>query len=153
MSVRDRVREWLWGEESRALRGLDAKLDFLTRVSEQSNAHEATLLREVEKLAARIAAAEETTLGQMERNLDFLSASVQASRLAEKLHSGERADQIEMLAQMLGPIEEAQTRLLLLLEPKAGRLRQARPPIGDWDSVVQDNMKNFEESSDGKPVR
>ena len=138
MTMRERVRDWLWGEEIRAIRANSAQVEKMAQGIAQMMPRQAALLEGVSRLRVQVEILLERVqeIGYQAK----LGKDVQAETLSEVRSLRDRA--IEELVKLAA----AQERLCLLLEPVAERRRRAAVAVPDWDQVQARNLEDFVES-------
>ena len=138
MTMRERVRDWLWGEEIRAVRATSAQVERMAQGISQMMPRQAALVEGVSRLRVQVEILLERVqeIGYQAK----LGKDVQAETLSEVRSLRDRA--IEELVKLAA----AQERLCLLLEPVAERRRRAAVAVPDWDQVQARNLEDFVES-------
>jgi hypothetical protein len=138
MTMRERVRDWLWGEEIRAIRGSSAQMERMAQGIAQMLPRQAALVEGVSRLRVQV-----EILLERAQEIGYqakLGKDVQAETLSELRGLRDRA-----IAE-LGKLDAAQERLSLLLEPVAERRRRVAVAVPDWDQVQARNLEEFVES-------
>lgn len=130
ISIRDRVRVWLFGEEMIAIAKIAWQLENLTSAIAQSINHEANIL-------AGISAIQSHQVGHQSviSNLQYLAEKNDKARAEAEAH----------LDHLLKLIQGDVNRMLLLVEPVAQRGNRPTPAVPDWDHVLAQNLEQFKE--------
>jgi hypothetical protein len=154
--IRDAVREWLLGEESRSIATIayrsewmgDATLTYGKALVGLRDGLSALRDSEERHYRARLELDHQAfaNLGKTQQR-EF--ALIQTERIAGK---AEQKRQYDDLLHSQQEMEQKLDRLLALVEPKAQRLRDRAPAPPDWDEVQRQNLNQFEETGNG-PVR
>ncbi|MFP5231527.1 MAG: hypothetical protein ACLGQX_02735 [Acidobacteriota bacterium] len=137
MTMRERVRDWLWGEEIRAIRATAAQVERTAEGIAQMLLRQAALVEGVSRLRVQV-----EILLERAQEIGYqakLGKDLQAEALSELRSVRARA------LEELGKLDAAQERLCLLLEPVAERRRRAAVTVPDWDQVQARNLEEFVE--------
>ena len=113
MTMRERVKEWLLGEEIRAIRDSSAQVERMAQGIAQMLPRQAALVEGVSRLRVQV-----EILLERAQEIGYrakLGKDVQAETLSELRSLRDRA------LEELGKMDAAQERLSLLLEPVAER--------------------------------
>ncbi len=138
MTMRERVRDWLWGEEIRAIRASSAQVERMAQGIAQMMPRQAALVEGVSRLRVQV-----EILLERAQEIGYqakLGKDLQAEALSELRSVRARA------LEELSKLDAAQERLCLLLEPVAERRRRAAVTVPDWDQVQAMNLEEFVES-------
>lgn len=141
---RDAVRRWLLGALHARMHLLSFRVDSLVAIARESAEREAAMQLELARLDRCLDGILEVRLAvsglRFAGDKRFESDHQAFANLGNGQHDLRNTQQ---------EMEQKIDRLLLLLEPKAARLRAGRPPVQDWDTVQQQNLTQFEEKSNG----
>lgn len=135
--VQAKVRRWLLGDVQAGLDCLLLQHALVLGTGENQVRQNALVLKELEELRGRLSAMENDVLTLRESELSHNRGVLSA---IDSVHI--RSD--KSLA-AIATVGESVDRLVELVTPKAERLQGRRPPVGGWDQVVVDNLKQFEE--------
>jgi hypothetical protein len=147
--ISDAIRSWLFRDEIKSIAVIayrtewmaDAALTYGKALVEIRDG--LTALRDAEERHYRDLL---NTQQEKEQKIDLLGAQM-VVLIQQQTAQGALA------ADAAGRLEEGHKRLIELVEPKAQRLRDRAPAPPDWDEVQRQNLQQFEENKDGKPVR
>jgi len=96
---------------------------------------------------------QQTQLDQIQRGLGAMAAMQQRESTDVLNRETALLGAVVAVQGAVGALQETEDRIYLLLEPHAMKLRERAIPVKGWDEVQRENLRQFEESADGKSIR
>lgn len=147
MDIRDWLRTWLFREESHRISSIMRQAleqrDAIAAARQESKDQFSAL---TEQISRQFQIVDEFARASLRVTTDLQNTLRDADREAAGQHYRDTDRREAELAEKLDELAK-------LIEPNVSRIRAPRPsPLGDWDEVQRQNLKQFEDNN-GKPLR